>query len=71
MHTLKWLGRQLVAVPPVIVALLAAHWTGPSQPAAVLTGLVVYGIAAPAWLSLYSAWRARQPHPLPTPTPEA
>lgn len=75
MHTLKWLGRQLVGtVPPVIAALAAlliAHWTGTPQAAAVATALVVYGAASYTWLTLYNARRARRATPLPTPTPEA
>lgn len=75
MHTLKWLGRQLAGtVPPILVALSAlwtANWTGAPQAAAAVTGLVVYGATAYAWLTLYNAWRARRAQPLPTPTPEA
>ncbi|WP_405924876.1 hypothetical protein [Streptomyces sp. NBC_00035] len=75
MRTLKWLGRNLsVAVPPLAVAMaaqLTAHQAGASQTTAVGTGLVVYGAAAYAWLTLYSAWRVRRANPLPTPPREA
>ncbi|MGW3410266.1 hypothetical protein [Streptomyces sp. NPDC000888] len=74
MRALKWLGRQLAVIPPVIVALAvypATRWAGVDPAAAVAAALVAFGIVGPVWISVYAALRTRRPHPMPTPTPEA